>query len=209
MEKCHLCYEISDLWNFRHCIYPVLNFYTIGQGCPNLVLEGRCPAEFSSNPSYTHLNQLIKLFLGILETSWQVCWGKLELNSARHRPSRTEFGHPCYRLSGLGQHKVCSQTFTSSRALKCIPHVFSEPGDHSLPSPFFFFIIIIFFYLHIWWLDKCNASLFLEVALFDTQWQCDVSLIYYRRHKTKEYHQQKLNWFDWLYCRAITVCSEK
>ncbi len=32
-------------------------------------------------------------------------------------------------------------------------------------------------YLHIWWLNTCNASLFLEVALFNTQWWCDVSLI--------------------------------
>ncbi len=29
-----------------------------------------------------HLNQLIKV---LLETSMQVCWGKLELNSAGHR----------------------------------------------------------------------------------------------------------------------------
>ncbi len=32
------------------------------QGCPNSVLEGRCPAEFSSNPNQTHLKQLIKLY---------------------------------------------------------------------------------------------------------------------------------------------------
>ncbi len=32
------------------------------------VLEGRCPAEFSSNPNQTHLEQLIKLLLGTLET---------------------------------------------------------------------------------------------------------------------------------------------
>ncbi len=30
----------------------------------------------------------------------------------------------------------------------------------------------------------------------------------YRRHKAKEYHQQKFYWFEWLYCRAITLCSE-
>uniref|UniRef100_A0A673FM63 Si:ch211-149b19.2 n=1 Tax=Sinocyclocheilus rhinocerous TaxID=307959 RepID=A0A673FM63_9TELE len=42
-------------------------------GCPNSVLEGRCPAEFSSNPNQTHLKQLIKVLLGILETSRQVC----------------------------------------------------------------------------------------------------------------------------------------
>ncbi len=32
--------------------------------------------------------------LSTLETFRQVFWGKLELNSAGHRPSRTEFGHP-------------------------------------------------------------------------------------------------------------------
>ncbi len=31
------------------------------------------PAEFSSNPNQTHLKQLIKVLLGILETSRQVC----------------------------------------------------------------------------------------------------------------------------------------
>ncbi len=28
----------------------------VGQGKATLVLEGRCPAEFSSNPNQTHLN---------------------------------------------------------------------------------------------------------------------------------------------------------
>ncbi len=37
----------------------------------------------------------------MLETSWQVCWGKLELNSAGHRPSRTKFGHPCFKQSNI------------------------------------------------------------------------------------------------------------
>ncbi len=31
------------------------------------------PAEFSSNPNQTHLKQLNKVLLGILETSRQVC----------------------------------------------------------------------------------------------------------------------------------------
>ncbi len=42
----------------------------------------------------THLKQLIKVLTGILETSRQVCWGKLELNSAGHRPSRIKFDDP-------------------------------------------------------------------------------------------------------------------
>ncbi len=32
------------------------------QGWGTLILEGRCPAEFSSNPNQTHLKQLIKVF---------------------------------------------------------------------------------------------------------------------------------------------------
>ncbi len=47
--------------------------YALDQGSPSSVLEGRCPAEFSSNPNQTHLKQLIKVLLGILETSMQVC----------------------------------------------------------------------------------------------------------------------------------------
>ncbi len=45
----------------------------LNQGSPNLFLEGRCPAEFSSNPNQTHLDQLIIVLLSILETSRQVC----------------------------------------------------------------------------------------------------------------------------------------
>ncbi len=59
------------------------------------------PAEFSSNPNQTHLKQLIKVLLGILQTSRQVCWGKLELNYAGHRPSRIKFDDPCYTLIGI------------------------------------------------------------------------------------------------------------
>ncbi len=63
----------------------------LDQGSPSSVLGGRCPAEFSFNPNQTHLKQLMKVFLGILDTR-QVCGRKLELNSAGHRPSRTELG---------------------------------------------------------------------------------------------------------------------
>jgi len=38
-------------------------------------------AKFCSNSNQKHLNLLIKVFIGILETSRQVCWGRLELNS--------------------------------------------------------------------------------------------------------------------------------
>ncbi len=43
--------------------------------------------------------------LSILETFRQVFWAKLELNSAEHRPSRTEFEHPaleCVTSSRMG-----------------------------------------------------------------------------------------------------------
>jgi len=43
------------------------------------------------------MNQLIKVSLGIIETFRQVCWTWLELNSAGHRPSRTEIGDHCNR----------------------------------------------------------------------------------------------------------------
>ncbi len=66
----------------------------IGQGSPNLFLEGQCPAEFSSNPNQTHLNQLIKVRIGLLENSRQVCWGKLELNSAGHQALQEQVWWP-------------------------------------------------------------------------------------------------------------------
>ncbi len=84
-------------------------FKPLKQGSPDTVLEGRCPAEFSSNPNQTHLKQLIKLLLGILQTSSQVCWDKLELNSAGHRPSRIKFGDPC--LKGWLAQKVFKVIF--------------------------------------------------------------------------------------------------
>ncbi len=84
------------------CLILYLNlrqkWVSLDQGSASSVLEGRCPAEFSSNPNQTHLKQLIKLLLGMLETSRQVCWGKLELNSAGHRPSRIKFDDPWFRL---------------------------------------------------------------------------------------------------------------
>ncbi len=38
----------------------------------------------------------MKILLGMLETSRQVCWGKLELYSAGHWLFRTEFGDPWF-----------------------------------------------------------------------------------------------------------------
>ncbi len=94
--KSSCCFQTTDLIWWVVWIYLFLT-----QGCPNSVLEGQCPIEFKSNPNQTHPKQLIKLLLGILEASMQVCWGKLELNTAGHRPSRTEFGQPCPNLYAI------------------------------------------------------------------------------------------------------------
>ncbi len=54
--------------------------HPIGQGWGTLILEGRCPAEFSSNPNQTHLKQLIKVFrmqLGIFFPGFFRVGGKL------------------------------------------------------------------------------------------------------------------------------------
>ncbi len=59
------------------------------QGSTELVSGGPVSCKVSSNPNQTHVEQLIKVLFGILETSRQVYWGKVELNSAGHRPSRT------------------------------------------------------------------------------------------------------------------------
>ncbi|KAI2647660.1 hypothetical protein H4Q32_029880 [Labeo rohita] len=50
----------------RFCVCPDIDSfpvvrYTIDQGCSTLVLEIDFPAEFSSNPDQTHLNQLIRI----------------------------------------------------------------------------------------------------------------------------------------------------
>ncbi len=51
------------------------------QGRPVLVLEGHCAAEFSCNPSLTHPNKRIKVLLGVLETSRQVCSNSIVLKN--------------------------------------------------------------------------------------------------------------------------------
>ncbi len=95
------------------------------QGSSNLFLEGRCPAEFSSNPNQTHLKQLIKVLLGILQTARQVCWGKLELNSAGHRPSRTECGDPwcnanIFKINSVWSMPLIRAKFSPFFTLTCL-----------------------------------------------------------------------------------------
>ncbi len=74
---------------------------TLDQGSPNLILEGRCPVEFSSNlDQHTCLEfSSIRKYL----ISWFRCvWLGLQLNSAGHRPSRTEPGDPYSRWCNWG-----------------------------------------------------------------------------------------------------------
>jgi len=79
---------LSRLGSTAPSKYIALQIYHF---CRSKMLQS---AEFSSNPNQTHLKQLIKVLLCVLQTSRQVCWGKLELNSAGHRPSRIKFDDP-------------------------------------------------------------------------------------------------------------------
>ncbi len=64
------------------------------QVSPNLFLEGRCPAEFSSNlPQHTCL-EVSSIPSNTLISCFRCVWLGLELNSAGHRPSRNKFGDP-------------------------------------------------------------------------------------------------------------------
>ncbi len=67
------------------------------QGLATSVLEGRCPAEFSSNPYQTHLKKLINVFK-ITKVTGRCDWLGLELNSTWHY-ERTEVAYPCLRTS--------------------------------------------------------------------------------------------------------------
>ncbi len=64
------------------------------QGSSDLIPEGWCPAEFSSNtPQHTCL-EVSSMPSKTLISCFRCVWLGLELNSAGHRPSRTEFGDP-------------------------------------------------------------------------------------------------------------------
>ncbi len=69
LQTCLWLFRARERWWCRCCYCNLIIYNRFG------------PAEFSSNPNQTHLKQLIKVLLGRLETSRQVCWGKLELNS--------------------------------------------------------------------------------------------------------------------------------
>ncbi len=80
----------SALWHHLICI---------DQGCPNSVLEGRCPAEFSSNLPHHTCKEASSMPSKSLISFFRCAWLGLELNSAGHRPSRTVSGQPWYRPS--------------------------------------------------------------------------------------------------------------
>ncbi len=69
---------------------------SLSQGCPNSVLEGRRPAEFSSNLLQHTCMEVSSMPSKSLISFFRCVWLGLELNSARHRPSRTEFGQPWF-----------------------------------------------------------------------------------------------------------------
>ncbi len=88
-------------------IFRFLSFFQcVKQGSSNLFLEGRWPAEFSSNlPQHTCL-EVSSIPSKTLISCFRCVWLGLELNSARHRPSRTELGDPwCKALRSGFHHK--------------------------------------------------------------------------------------------------------
>ncbi len=80
-------------WQGFHLYYNGLE-----QGSLHSVLEGRGPAEFSSNlPQHTCLE--VSSILSKTLNSWFSCvWLGLELNSAGYWPSRNKFGDPWPRI---------------------------------------------------------------------------------------------------------------
>ncbi len=69
-------------------------YYNLKQGSSNLILEGRCPAEFSSNLPQHICMEVWSIPSKSLISCFRCVWLGLELNSAGHRPSRTELGDP-------------------------------------------------------------------------------------------------------------------
>jgi len=77
-----------------------LTSHSLHQGCSNLVLEGRCPAGFSTNlPQHTCMEASSMPSKSLISCFRCVLLG-LELNSAGHQPSRTEFGQPWSKAFG-------------------------------------------------------------------------------------------------------------
>ncbi len=102
---------MKTLENSPTCLRWVCRDVLLHQGSPNLFLESRCPAEFCSNPNQTHLNQLIKVLLGILETSKAGVLRQVGAKLCRTPPSRAECGDPCFTCYKHTKHFVSILVF--------------------------------------------------------------------------------------------------
>ncbi len=103
------------------------------QGSPHSVLEGRCPAEFSSNlPQHTCL-EVSSIPRKSLISCFRCVWLGLELNSAGHRPSRNKCGDPCARAikaSGFSPtYPLGSQPSKDKRSFRYIAIERASSGD--------------------------------------------------------------------------------
>ncbi len=67
--------------------------------CGSFGPKGQHSWRVCLQPKSKHLIQLINILQDWLETFRQVRWGQLELNSAWQWSSRTEFGHPCFKVN--------------------------------------------------------------------------------------------------------------
>ncbi len=75
------------------------HFISLNQGSSNLILEGRCPAEFSSNLPQNTCLEVSSMPSKSLISCFRCVWLGLELNSAGHWPSRTELADPWSKLT--------------------------------------------------------------------------------------------------------------
>ncbi len=97
----HLSFLLFYVFKIGTLLYNSQNAsHSLKQGCQNSVLEGRCPAEFSSNlPQHTCMEASSMPSKSLISCFRCVLLG-LELNSAGHQPSRTEFGQPWSKAFG-------------------------------------------------------------------------------------------------------------
>ncbi len=116
-----LClYPIMDLkkvrypsWYYQTELYSLIFFshFAFSQECPILLMEGQCPAEFSSSTLGWKFLMSLKTLI-----SWFRCVSLgLELNFAGQWPSRNRLGHPCHWAKFTdccdGCHSLCVAHF--------------------------------------------------------------------------------------------------
>lgn len=75
--------------------------------CGNQILEGHCPAEFSSNPDHTHKKPTNQCFQDYQKAASTYVSSQLYLNSVEQWPSRTTFACPCLSLAISSQALPC------------------------------------------------------------------------------------------------------